>query len=139
MPSCRMVWPQKERSRDVSQAGRPMRDLNHWRSLSTRVTVAMGIAKVRQARRVRRSKRSSGGVSRMLSEWRAARRSSSFGGWVGSCMGPFDREAGNLRAGERLLLIRVGTRETRENAPKRGKTVTEGLETRDRERGSDNR
>ena len=38
----RIAWAQNDRSRGVSYMSRPWRDLNHWRSWSTKVTSATG-------------------------------------------------------------------------------------------------
>src|SRR5690606_13446352 len=75
-----MVWPQNERSRGVSQASSPKLDLNHCRSRSTSEMVEMGTSNSLIAKRVMRSNRSSGGVSRMSSSRKACRRASSSGG-----------------------------------------------------------
>ena len=61
------VQAQKELERSVEvQAPRPTTLLNHWRSRSTRDTMAMGSRKMEQTKLVMSSKRGSAGVSRML-------------------------------------------------------------------------
>jgi len=61
-----IVWPQKACSRGVwRMSPRPTVALNHWRSLSTRVTAAIGVAQMKAARRLIASKLASRAVSRM--------------------------------------------------------------------------
>src|SRR3989440_5825813 len=62
---CKMAVEQKAMSRDVSEASMPTRDLNHWRSSSTREISAMGVLQTNEARNVKSSKECSGSVSRM--------------------------------------------------------------------------
>ena len=64
----------------LSVTSNPRCDLNHCRSASTSVTSAIGVSVACRARSVYRSNRASGGVSRMSSECRAARRCSSSAG-----------------------------------------------------------
>src|SRR5216684_485172 len=67
-------------SREVSEALIPTRDLNHWRSSSTREMRAMGVLQANDASRVRSSKDCSGSVSRMAYFSRATTRASSLAG-----------------------------------------------------------
>src|SRR6267378_3478401 len=60
---CRIAVEQKAISREVSEASMPTRDLNHWRSSSTREISAMGVLQTNEASRVRSSKDCSGSVS----------------------------------------------------------------------------
>src|SRR5260370_24932709 len=62
---CKIAVEQKAISREVSEASMPTRDLNHWRSSSTREISAMGVLQTNEASRVRSSKDCSGSVSRM--------------------------------------------------------------------------
>src|SRR5713101_5784954 len=62
---CKIAVEQKAMSREVSEASTPTRDLNHWRSSSTREMRAMGVLQTNEASRVRSSKDCSGSVSRM--------------------------------------------------------------------------
>src|SRR5260370_5585274 len=62
---CKIAVEQKAMSRDVSEAAMPTRDLNHWRSSSTREIKAMGVSQTYEASSVRSSKDCSGSVSRM--------------------------------------------------------------------------
>ncbi|MBI4679133.1 MAG: hypothetical protein HY748_16275 [Elusimicrobia bacterium] len=78
--SDRMPWLQKEMPRGVSEASSPCRDLNHWRFSSTMEIIANGTSKTLTASLVMRSKRSSGGVSRMARLLRALSRLASSGG-----------------------------------------------------------
>src|SRR5712671_5687005 len=79
---CKMAVEQKAMSRDVSVASKPTRDLNHWRSSSTREIRAMGVLQTYEASNVRSSKDRSGSVSRMAYLSRATMRASSFAGLV---------------------------------------------------------
>src|SRR5260370_33550977 len=67
-------------SRDVSEAEKPTRDLNHWRSSSTREMSAMGVLETCEASSVRSSKNCSGSVPRMAYLSRAMTRASSLAG-----------------------------------------------------------
>src|SRR5882762_4193530 len=62
---CKIAVEQKAMSRDVSEASMPTRDLNHWRSSSTREISAMGVLQTNEASSVKSSKDCSGSVSRM--------------------------------------------------------------------------
>src|SRR6266478_1216417 len=79
---CKIAVEQKAMSREVSEALIPTRDLNHWRSSSTREMRAMGVLQANDASRVRSSKDCSGSVSRMAYLSRATMRASSFAGLV---------------------------------------------------------
>src|SRR6266446_3907745 len=79
---CKIAVEQKAMSRDVSVASKPTRDLNHWRSSSTREIKAMGVSQTYEASRVRSSKDCSGSVSRMAYLSRAMMRASSLAGLV---------------------------------------------------------
>src|SRR5258708_37534894 len=79
---CKIAVAQKAMLRDVSEASRPTRDLNHWRSSSMREMRAMGVLQTNEASRVRSSKDCSGLVSRMAYFSRATRRASSLAGLV---------------------------------------------------------
>src|SRR5713101_4289926 len=79
---CKIAVEQKAMSRDVSAASTPMRDLNHWRSSSTREIRAMGVLQIYEASSVRSSKDCSGSVSRMAYLSRATMRASSLAGLV---------------------------------------------------------
>ncbi len=61
----------------VSQAGKPTRALNHWRSLATRLTRATGVPQSWQASATASSKPGSGAVSRTARSWSAATRAAS--------------------------------------------------------------
>src|SRR5580698_1695046 len=82
----RIACPQNETSREVSHTSSPALALNHWRLVSTSVTSAIGTENMVRAMRVSRLKRSSGPVSRRLSEWRVAILPSSSGGAGGGCI-----------------------------------------------------
>src|SRR6266850_2609807 len=77
---CKIAVEQKAISLEVSEASIPTRDLNHWRSSSTREISAMGVLQTNDASRVRSSKDCSGSVSRMAYFSRAATRASSLAG-----------------------------------------------------------
>src|SRR5216684_7340612 len=70
---CKIAVEQKAMSRDVSEASRPTRDLNHWRFSSTKEISAMGVLQTNEASKVRSSKDCSGSVSRMAYLSRAMR------------------------------------------------------------------
>lgn len=59
------AWAQKATARSVSWNGMPTAALNHWRSLSTKLTTAIGVRQMRDARTASLLKASSEGVSRM--------------------------------------------------------------------------
>src|SRR3954469_1506478 len=83
--SCMIACPQNEIARSVWPRSIPQADLNHWRLASRIETYAIGTLNNCSASRVTRSKRSSAGVSRMCSEYNAARRSVSLAGvgaWI---------------------------------------------------------
>src|SRR3989475_4003124 len=98
---CKIAVEQKAMSRDVSEAPMPMRDLNHWRSSSTREISAMGVSQTCEASRVRSSKDCSGSVSRMPYLSRAMIRASSFAGLLMAIEQPPARyfPAGRMLAG----------------------------------------
>src|SRR5205807_6669390 len=79
---CKMAVEQKAMSRDVSVASRPTRDLNHWRSSSTREINAMGVLQINEASRVRSSKDCSASVSRMAYFSKAATLPASLAGFA---------------------------------------------------------
>src|SRR5260370_15783217 len=79
---CKIAVEQKAMSRDVSEASIPTRDLNHWRSSSTREISAMGVSQTNEASRVRSSKDCSGSVSRMAYFSKAAILPSSLSGFA---------------------------------------------------------
>ena len=85
-PSPRMTCPQNDVSRGVSCACMPTWDFSQRRSPSIREMYAFGTRSTRAARDVRRSKRSSGGVSRMRRVRSACNRSGSFCGMSGLIM-----------------------------------------------------
>src|SRR5580658_739622 len=66
-----MAWAQNETLREDSRASIPTRDLNHWRSSSTRLIRATGTPQICEAISVRSSNACSGSVSRIL-YWRRA-------------------------------------------------------------------
>jgi hypothetical protein len=63
--SCRIACAQKETSRAVSGASIPTLALNHWRSESTRLIIAIGVPQIWAASRARSSKSLSAGLSRI--------------------------------------------------------------------------
>src|SRR6266567_1399703 len=79
---CKIAVEQKAMSRDVSEASMPTRDLNPWRSSSTREISAMGVLQTYEASSVSSSKDSSGSVSRIAYLSRAMTRASSLAGLV---------------------------------------------------------
>jgi len=60
-----MAWAQNDTSREISDMSRPMLDLNHWRSPSTRLIATTGTSQIRAARRVMSSYSDSGRESGM--------------------------------------------------------------------------
>src|SRR5713226_5971211 len=82
MSDCKIAVEQKAISREVSEASMPTRDLNHWRSSSTKEISAMGVLQTNEASKVRSSKDCSGSVSRMAYLSRAMTRASSLAGLV---------------------------------------------------------
>src|SRR3989454_12685658 len=60
-----MAVEQKAMSREVSEASKPTRDLNHWRFSSTSEIRAMGVLQMNEDSRARSSKDCSGSVSRI--------------------------------------------------------------------------
>src|SRR5216684_9250443 len=91
---CKIAVEQKAMSREVSEALMPTRDLNHWRSSSTREMRAMGVLQANDARSVRSSKGCSGSVSRMAYLSRATMRASSFAGLALTMSDPPGRSLG---------------------------------------------
>src|SRR5882762_11628881 len=96
-----MATEQKATSRGVSDAVKPILDLNHWRSSSTREIKAMGVLQTKEARRVRSSKACSGSVSRMAYFCRAATRAASFIDMLGA---PMPDLLGNVGLLSRIIL-----------------------------------
>src|SRR6267154_598394 len=105
---CKIAVEQNAMSRDVSEASIPTRDLNHWRSSSTREIRAMGVSQTNEASRVRSSKDCSGSVSRMAYFSKAAILPSSLTG-LAMTMSHLLRDP----------LARVGSRPGRNHTPKR--------------------
>src|SRR5260370_20191991 len=77
---CKIAVEQKAISREVSEASMPTRDLNHWRSSSTREISAMGVLQINEASRVRAAKDCYGADSRVAYFSKAAILSASLTG-----------------------------------------------------------
>lgn len=73
-----MACAQNDCSMGVSEAAKPICDLNHWRSVSTKLINAIGVWQMEEANVVRSSKSFSAAVSSILYERSDANRSFSF-------------------------------------------------------------